>query len=64
MAARILVTNDDGYTSEGIQVLADALDGLGAYGGYTVSERGIRDVWAPSLHRPVHRFPDLELVAS
>jgi len=26
---RILVTNDDGYTSEGIQVLADALDGLG-----------------------------------
>jgi 5'-nucleotidase len=23
------VTNDDGYTSEGIQVLADALDGLG-----------------------------------
>ena len=26
---RILVTNDDGYTSEGIQVLADALEGLG-----------------------------------
>jgi 5'-nucleotidase len=26
---RILVTNDDGYTSEGIQVLADALDGIG-----------------------------------
>ena len=26
---RILVTNDDGYTSEGIQVLADALDDLG-----------------------------------
>lgn len=26
---RILVTNDDGYTSEGIQILADALDGLG-----------------------------------
>jgi 5'-nucleotidase len=25
---RILVTNDDGYTSEGIQVLADALEGL------------------------------------
>jgi 5'-nucleotidase len=25
---RILLTNDDGYTSEGIQVLADALDGL------------------------------------
>jgi 5'-nucleotidase len=26
---RILVTNDDGYTSEGIQVLADALESLG-----------------------------------
>jgi 5'-nucleotidase len=26
---RILVTNDDGYASEGIQVLADALEGLG-----------------------------------
>jgi 5'-nucleotidase len=26
---RILVTNDDGYASEGIQVLADALDGIG-----------------------------------
>ena len=26
---RILVTNDDGYSSEGIQVLADALEGLG-----------------------------------
>ncbi len=26
---RILVTNDDGYASEGIQVLADALDGMG-----------------------------------
>ena len=26
---RILVTNDDGFSSEGIQVLADALDGLG-----------------------------------
>jgi len=26
---RILVTNDDGYTSEGIQVVADALEGLG-----------------------------------
>jgi 5'-nucleotidase len=26
---RILVTNDDGYTSEGIQVLADALEGIG-----------------------------------
>ena len=26
---RIIVTNDDGYTSEGIQVLADALEGLG-----------------------------------
>jgi 5'-nucleotidase len=26
---RILVTNDDGYTSEGIQILADALEGLG-----------------------------------
>jgi 5'-nucleotidase len=26
---RILITNDDGYTAEGIQVLADALDGLG-----------------------------------
>ena len=26
---RILVTNDDGYTSEGIQVLADALEGPG-----------------------------------
>jgi 5'-nucleotidase len=26
---RILVTNDDGYTSEGIQVLADALEALG-----------------------------------
>ncbi len=26
---RILVTNDDGYTSEGIQILADALDVLG-----------------------------------
>ena len=26
---RIHVTNDDGYTSEGIQVLADALEGLG-----------------------------------
>jgi 5'-nucleotidase len=25
---RILLTNDDGYTSEGLQVLADALDGL------------------------------------
>ncbi len=30
MAARprVLLTNDDGYTSEGLQVLADALDGL------------------------------------
>lgn len=28
-APRILVTNDDGYTSEGIQILADALDSLG-----------------------------------
>jgi len=27
--SRILVTNDDGFTSEGIQVLADALEGLG-----------------------------------
>ncbi len=26
---RILVTNDDGYASEGIQILADALEGLG-----------------------------------
>ncbi len=26
---RILITNDDGYTSEGIRVLADALDALG-----------------------------------
>jgi 5'-nucleotidase len=26
---KILVTNDDGYASEGIQVLADALEGLG-----------------------------------
>lgn len=28
-APRILVTNDDGYASEGIQVLADALEGIG-----------------------------------
>jgi 5'-nucleotidase len=28
-ATRILVTNDDGYTSEGLQILADALEGLG-----------------------------------
>jgi 5'-nucleotidase len=28
-APRILVTNDDGYTSEGLQILADALEGLG-----------------------------------
>jgi 5'-nucleotidase len=26
---RILITNDDGYAAEGIQVLADALEGLG-----------------------------------
>ena len=25
---RILITNDDGYTAEGLQVLADALEGM------------------------------------
>jgi 5'-nucleotidase len=50
---RVLVSNDDGYTSEGIQVLADALEGLAEV--WVVAPRGEQSAvsHALTLDRPL-----------
>ncbi|MCG6961647.1 MAG: 5'/3'-nucleotidase SurE [Acidobacteria bacterium] len=60
---RILVTNDDGYTSQGIQVLADALEALGEVWVVAPNREQSAVSHALTLHRPLraerlgeHRF--------
>ena len=60
---RILVTNDDGYTSEGIQVLADTLESLGEVWVVAPNREQSAVSHALTLHRPLrierlgeHRF--------
>jgi len=50
---RILVTNDDGYHSEGLQVLADALESLGEVWVVAPSREQSAVSHALTLHRPL-----------
>ena len=52
-APRILVTNDDGYTAQGIQVLADALESLGEVWVVAPNREQSAVSHALTLHRPL-----------
>ncbi len=50
---RLLLTNDDGYTAEGLQVLADALESLGEVWVIAPSREQSAVSHAVTLHRPL-----------